>query len=377
MRVLYFSRDYTTHDRRFLLKLAQSCHDVYFLRLEDDGIAYETRVLPKSIRAVEWRGGRKPLKMPEDWLRLMPDFCSVLDCIKPDLVHAGPVQSCGFMTALSGFHPFLLMSWGSDLLIDAHQNEFWRWMTKYALDRSDYLLCDCRAVKNQAKEIIHYPEGRICQSSYGVDLAEFAPGRDRLRLKERLGWKNNFVVLSTRTWEPIYGVDVLLKAFKQAHAQNPKLRLILLGGGSRAGTFRDFIQKHDLKKAVFQPGMVSHEQLPDYFKAADLYMSCSYSDGTSVSLLEATATGLPVIVTDHAGNKEWLKPGKNGWLAQAGNSKEFAKLLLHASRMTPAERSKMSWGNRQKAEKFANWDVNFSKLMDFYERIETRFKKRK
>ena len=45
----------------------------------------------------------------------MPAFEAVLESVKPDLVHAGPVQSCGLMTALTGFRPFVLMSWGSDV----------------------------------------------------------------------------------------------------------------------------------------------------------------------------------------------------------------------------------------------------------------------
>ena len=106
MRILYFSRDYTTHDRRFLLKLAASRHEIWYLRLENDGMAYEQRPLPEGIHCVEWIGGRQPYRTPEEWFRLMPAFESVLERIAPTLVHAGPVQSCGFMTAISGFRPF-------------------------------------------------------------------------------------------------------------------------------------------------------------------------------------------------------------------------------------------------------------------------------
>jgi hypothetical protein len=153
MKILYFSRDYTTHDRRFLMKLAESRHEVWFLRLEDDGIAYEDRPLPEKIRQVNWRGGRDRHKTLEAWMRLIPDFESVVDQIHPDLVHAGPVQSCGFMTALAGFRPLLLMSWGSDILVDADRDKMWRWMTRYALYRSDMLLCDCQAVRLKVQQL--------------------------------------------------------------------------------------------------------------------------------------------------------------------------------------------------------------------------------
>jgi hypothetical protein len=131
MRILYFSRDYTTHDRRFLAKISQH-HEVFFLRLEDDGIAHEKRLVPDGVNVVPWFASGVRFTTPESRLRLMPEYQDVIEQIRPDLIHAGPVQSCGFMTALSGFHPFLLTSWGSDILVDADRDAFWRWMTRLA-----------------------------------------------------------------------------------------------------------------------------------------------------------------------------------------------------------------------------------------------------
>src|SRR3970040_625875 len=122
MRIFDFSRDYTTHDRRFLAKMSQSRHEIWFARLEDDGMEYEKRSLPDGVRTVTWPGGSQRYKTPAGWLRLMPYHESVLDEIRPDLVHAGPVQSCGLLTAIAGFHPLLVMSWGSDILVDADRD---------------------------------------------------------------------------------------------------------------------------------------------------------------------------------------------------------------------------------------------------------------
>src|SRR6266571_780463 len=98
MRILYFSRDYTTHDRRFLLKMAESRHEIWFLRLEDDGIPYEQRAVPAGVRVVNWRHENPRASTSEELIRLMPEFELILKQVDPALVHAGPVQSCGFMT---------------------------------------------------------------------------------------------------------------------------------------------------------------------------------------------------------------------------------------------------------------------------------------
>ncbi len=369
MRILYFSRDYTTHDRRFLLKLAQSSHQIYFLRLEDDGIPYENRLLPEKVHPIDWAGGRQPYKSIEAWLGLMPAFETVLNDLQPDLVHAGPVQSCGFMTALANFHPFMVMSWGSDILVDTDRNDTWRWVTRYTLEHSDMLVCDSDSVRKKVKQIIPYPNERIVQFPWGINLQRFQ-NRKSLNLRQELGWgKNSLIVLSTRSWEPIYGIDILLEAFRQVYTKNADLRLALLGTGSQSPEIQRFIETHRLGDVVFQPGVVPNEQIPDYFLSADLYMSCAYSDGTSISLLEAMAGGLPVIVTDGPGNREWVAPGENGWLAPAGSAEVFATSLLQAASQSKVEQTRISRNNRQVAESRANWDANIIKLLEAYERF--------
>ena len=64
MRILYFTRDYTTHDRRFLEALANTEHKVYYLRLERRGHQLEDRPLPPEIELIPWAGGQKPAQLP-------------------------------------------------------------------------------------------------------------------------------------------------------------------------------------------------------------------------------------------------------------------------------------------------------------------------
>ena len=373
MRVLYFSRDYTTHDRRFLKKLAESRHEVWFLRLEDDGIRYEERELPDGIHQVNWTGGQQRAGTPDDWFRLMPDYQAVLDQIRPDLVHAGPVQSCGFMTALTGFHPLLVVSWGSDILVDADRDKQWRWVTNYTLDRSDMLQCDCQAVRSRVQELTPYSDDCIVQFPWGVDLDRFSPGKDTTGLRDRPGWGDSIVVISTRTWEPLYDIEVLLKAFLQAYGREPRLRLALLGSGSLATVVNKFITDHELDSVIWRPGMVSHQEMPDFFRMADIYISCASSDGTSVSLLEAMASGMPVVVTDVPGNSEWVVPGENGWMAPKGDASAFARLLLEAVATSSAQRERISSTNRKLCEERANWHDNFNLLLKAYDQLEVKY----
>jgi glycosyltransferase involved in cell wall biosynthesis len=99
---------------------------------------------------------------------------------------------------------------------------------------------------------------------------------------------------------------------------------------------------------------------------SDLYVSASRTDGSSISLLEALASGRPVIVSDIPGNREWVEPGIHGWWFKDGDEEDLARIILEAVNQ-PQQLSEMSRAARQLAEKRADWDKNFPNLLYAYE----------
>lgn len=363
MKVLYFSRDYTPHDHRFLSALAQTPHTIYYLRLERQSRQLEDRPLPPQVEQVVWQGGRQPVGW-RDYPRLLADLRRVIRRLQPDVIHAGPIQSAAFLAALSGFHPLVSMSWGSDLLLDADRSAWMRWVTRFTLRRTTVLAADCRTVLEKAAQF-GFPPQRVVLFPWGVDLARFQPGRaDAFRA--RRGWQDAFVVLSLRTWEPLYGVDVVARGFARAARQNPRLRLLLLGGGSQAGLIRSIFEQEGVQEQVFFGGQVNGDDLPQYYQAADLYVSASHSDGSSVSLMEALASGLPVLVSDIPSNREWITPGREGWLFADGDDRALSEGILRAAGQ-PEGLKEMRLAARRLAEERANWQVNFQRLLDAYQ----------
>jgi len=364
VRVLYFTRDYTPHDYRFLSGLAQTEHEIYALRLERKGIQKEDRPLPVKVNQVIWRGGRSPARLP-DGPGLLWDLKRVIKSVNPDLIHAGPLQTSAFLAALAGFHPLVSMSWGSDILVDADRNRFWNWATRRALNGTDVLLGDCLAVKNKAESLGFNPE-KVVLFPWGVDLKQFSPGPP-LELIDRLGWRDKFILLSLRSWEPIYGVDVVVKAFARAAGENDQLRLLLLGGGSLAPMVQGLISRYQLADKIHLGGQVPQGDLPSYYRSANLYISASHSDGSSVSLMEALACGIPVLVSDIPGNLEWITPGQEGWLFRDGDEDSLENGILNAYALRSGA-GEMSAAARHLAGSRADWQVNFSHLLEAYEK---------
>jgi len=353
--ILYFSKDYTPHDHRFLSALAGTEHRVAYLRLERGPRQTEDRPVPERIEEIPWEGGRRLARL-SDGPRLLFGLRRVLRTVKPDLVHAGPIQTCGLLAALAGFRPLLVMSWGFDLMQDAQRSPRWRRATAYTLRRATVFTSDCEATRRKALAF-GVPADRTVVFPWGVDLEHFKPGP--------AGPDHGFTLFCSRSWEPRYGVDVLARAFVLAARRCPDLHLLLLGGGSQAAAIRGILEQGGVGDRVTFAGQVSQADLPRYYRMADVYVSPSHVDGSSVSLMEALACGLPCLVSDIPANLEWVADGENGWLFPDGDAEGLAVALLNAY----AKRSDLAAvgrAARSVAERKADWSKNFQKLLEAY-----------
>ena len=357
MKLIYFSLGYSTHDYRFLKAISDGGHEVHFVQLEGNQRQVESRLVPENVRQVIWKGGCEPFKW-SNLAKLVRDFRRVVKEIQPDLIHAGPIQTCAFIAILSGFRPILTMSWGFDLMDDVHKNKWWEWVTDYTLKRSTFFISDANVTRDMAVKHGMNPEKTIV-FPWGVDLEHFNV--------ETLKRSNvqTFTLFCNRSWETRYGVDVLARAFVQVAQQNENVDLILLGGGSQGAKIRQILQSGGVLERVTFGGQISQTDLPRWYHMADLYISPSHVDGSSVSLMEALACGLPCLVSDIPANKEWVFENENGWLFRDGDANNLAEKILAAI----SQREKLpeiGRASRSTAEMRADWKKNAEALMNVY-----------
>ncbi len=357
MKIIYFSLGYSTHDYRFLKSISEGGHEVFFVQLEGNKRQVEDRSEPPNVRLVLWKGGREPFKW-SNLAKLVFDFRRLVKEIKPDLIHAGPIQTCAFIAVLSGFRPILTMSWGFDLMDDVHKNKWWAWVTRYTLKRSTFFTSDANVTRDMAVSYGMNPDKTVV-FPWGVDLEHF-----NVETFQRFN-VSTFTLFCNRAWESRYGVDVLARAFVQVAQQNENVNLILLGGGSLGGQLRQILQSGGVLDRVIFGGQVSQTNLPDWYHRADLYISPSHVDGSSVSLMEALACGLPCLVSDIPANKEWVVEDENGWLFCDGDANHLAEKILAAI----SQREKLpeiGRSSRRLAEMRADWKKNAEVLMNVY-----------
>lgn len=361
MRVLYFTAGDTPHDKRFLSALAGTRHQIFSLRQMD--CSPET---PSGVVALDWPEGTPDWTCWSGWQAGGAQLTGLLDRIQPDLVHGGPVQGPALITALAGFHPLVTMSWGSDLLMRAERSPWMRHATRTALAHTDIFLGDCQTVADQAVRF-GFDKRRMVVFPWGVDLDHFSPQRGRQTgkaLRHSLRWEDGFVILCNRSWAPLYGVDLLAKAFVKASKQAPNLRLLLAGEGPQAELIHEILRS--VSDRVHFPGWLSRKDLPGVYSAADLFVTPSHCDGSSISLLEALACGCPVLASDIPANREWVETGEAGELFRDGDVDSLVSQLLNMA----ANESLSAYGvqGRKLAEARADWDLNFRSCLAAYQR---------
>jgi glycosyltransferase involved in cell wall biosynthesis len=330
----------------------------------------EDRPLPENVVQVKWKGGGKSFQW-RDLPALAFDFRRLNRQLKPDLVHAGPIQTCALIAILSGFRPVLTMSWGFDLMDDINKGKIWEWATRYTLKRSSFFTSDANVTRDKA---VAYgmDQDKTIVFPWGVDLDHFKPssGLDTPH-EEHAGLldhqdNNIFTLFCNRSWEARYGVDVLARAFVKVAKKRDDVNLLLLGGGSQGNVIRGILQNGGVLDHVSFGGQVSQTDLLRWYHMADLYISPSHVDGSSVSLMEALACGLPCLVSDIPANKEWIVENENGWLFRDGDVDQLAEKVVEALN-SRREFKRMGRSARKTAEEKADWKINSSKLLDAYE----------
>jgi glycosyltransferase involved in cell wall biosynthesis len=251
------------------------------------------------------------------------------------------------------------MSWAYDLAQEADRNSWMKRITTYVLRNSTLFVSDAKVSRDKAVAFGMDPEKTVI-FPWGIDLRHFKP-LTRRSIKE-------ITLFCSRTWEEIYGLDVLAKAFVRVAASNPHVDLILLGEGSQGARIRQILMNGGVLDRVHFGGQIGQGDLPRWYHMADIYISPSHVDGSSVSLMEALACGLPCLVSDIPGNREWIVEGENGWLFRDGDADDLAEKILHAIKNRRSFK-KMAESARKTAEQKADWKKNFGKLLEAYDTV--------
>jgi glycosyltransferase involved in cell wall biosynthesis len=223
-----------------------------------------------------------------------------------------------------------------------------------------------------AREALGLPAERLARVPNGVDLNEFFPpsptvfaaARDRLGIREM----RPLVGLAARL-EPQKGVGEFLRAARLVLEEVPRTIFLIAGEGSLRPELEERCRRDGLGKAVRFLG--AEEHMPSFYHALDLLVLASLWEGMPYSILEAQATGLPVVASATPGAQELLRPGENGTLVPLGNAEALASAVCTYLR---DERLRERHGRRGREGVLAEHTVQTwaGRLADLYREVAGR-----
>jgi glycosyltransferase involved in cell wall biosynthesis len=147
--------------------------------------------------------------------------------------------------------------------------------------------------------------------------------RFRFRVRERLQPR----ILSTRNFETLYNVSCTLRAFRLVQDRHPQASLTLVGGGSQEPAIRRLAAELGLEHVIFA-GRVAPDEIWRYYAEADIYLQTPDIDNMPTSVLEAYASGCPVVSTNAGGVPAILTDGTNGLLVPCNDHQAAASAML-------------------------------------------------
>jgi glycosyltransferase involved in cell wall biosynthesis len=292
------------HTQRWAASLADQ-FEIHVITMHsapsDPGAKFETHLLPWSA-PFGYIGNRSALKR-------------ILKFLKPDLLHIHYASGYGALGQMLEFRPKIQSVWGSDVFRFPLRSKFHKLLVGRALSQAEVVTSTSEAMANQVVSL--YPDiQRPLVIPFGIDVERFSQ-RDRQK-------RESLVVGTVKALAPVYGIDLLIKAFalviKKAEKTNfplvRQLQLEIVGVGPQELELRNLASTLGIESLVNFVGFVPNEKVPERLRAFDIYVAASRSESFGVAVLEASACGVPVVVTRVGGLPEIVVNGQTGIIVE-------------------------------------------------------------
>jgi glycosyltransferase involved in cell wall biosynthesis len=324
VRLCYLANPNSIHTQRWLRYFAQQGHEIHLIgdydlqRPLDPGIIVHRPAVSLKIHKV------RVLALGYAVRRLVRE-------IQPDVLHAHQTSPHGWLGAMSGYHPFIVTAWGSDLLIKPHRSWLYRLLTRWTLRRADYVTCVSKDLARAARTLGADPS-RLEVAPWGIDTAVFHPALPSVEFRTRLGLGLGPVVLSMRSMGPLYNPLDVARSIPRVLAQVPKAQFIIRTyhyAPDLLTQFRAIVKEHDATEAVhYVADLPDDRAIADLYRLADVAVSVPSSDGTPLSVLEALGCGVALVLSDVPSLHEWVRDQQEGMFVPVGDVQAISAAIV-------------------------------------------------
>jgi sugar transferase (PEP-CTERM/EpsH1 system associated) len=316
-------------------------------------------------------------KHPGKDLRLYGKLWRLLRRLKPDIVHTRnlatlesqlPALVAGVPYRLHGEHGRDI----DDLDGTSRKYQLLRRLFRPMIHRYIALSLD---LQRYLQEQIGIPERKISHICNGVDTGKFTPASARAKtvLPGDFSAADKIVIGTVGRMEAVKDQITLVHAFVRLVQEHPGghecLRLIMIGDGALREPARSILEAAGLAQIAWLPG--EREDVPDLLRAMDVFVLPSLAEGISNTILEAMASGLPVVATDVGGNRELVDQHTTGLLVPRGDPVALAD-AIRVYVDNPDLRRLHGANARKRSEDEFSLDTMVQRYQDIYDELLNR-----
>lgn len=295
------------------------------------------------------------------YIAFLPKLKAVIKEFQPDILHAHYASSYGLLGALSGFHPYIISAWGTDVMKFPHINFITKQIIKFNLRSADSICATSHTIEKHIHQLINK---KVEVIPFGVDLTEFV-NRKNFDKDDSV-----FTIGCTKALEKIYNINALILSFSELKQKFPtrKIKLVIVGDGSERATLEKMVNELHLNNDVVFEGKLSHAEVASKINEFDVLVNLSEYESFGVSVVEAMACQIPVIVSDAEGLKEVVNNQNNGTIVSSNNIHQITnaleKLMLNVEL-----RKRIGINAFERVRNNYNWLSNLQQMIKVYNSV--------
>jgi glycosyltransferase involved in cell wall biosynthesis len=358
LRVVVISRGDFVHTLPFLEDMQERGWDVHFAELSPLTVKVGEGVTAHRC----YLGDQYPKLL--NYVAASRHVRRVCKKIQPDLLWGHYVSSAGTVAWLSGFRPYALTVHGSDVLYESQ-----KWSIRQLLKRMFRSAALIHTVSPQIDDRI----GELGTARTKLRCLPFGIDVDAIQMKVRdEPFGAPLRLVCTRSIQNfVYDMPTIIRAMAELKRRNVAAQLTFSGTGALEQECKDLAIQLGLDDCITFMGGYTSDQLNGILHDHDIYVSASLSDGASLSLLEAMASGIYPVVSDIPANRVWLEDVRAGFFPP-GDAIALADRIegIASQGQLPTDGRQ----NRAHVEASGNRTQNMSRVLDSLETVVNRSK---
>lgn len=291
------------------------------------------------------------------YLKYVNVLKKIIKHFNPDILHAHYATSYGLVGALTGFHPFVISSWGTDVMKFPNKNIVAKSILKYNFKNADLLCATSYTISDYISKIT---KKGVEVVPFGIDSERFKPAKVNSLFQE-----SDYVIGTVKPLEKLYNQEVLFDAFARLKPKYPNIKLLIVGTGAHEDKLKEKAKALKLENDIVFTGRIPFEDVNKYYNMMKIMVNISEYESFGVSVVEAMACEVPVIVTNVGGLKEIVKDDTLGLKVDKPGVEETAAAL---EKLINDEKFYKEIAVNSRAHVLANyeWKSNLNTMINLY-----------